>query len=134
DDVGDRHARTLRAATRRAVRLAGHAHHAAHALDHEVVTRPLAIRAGMAETGDRAVHEARVQGAQVLVAEAIAPEITILIVLDQHIAAAHELTRNRLTLRHGDVERHRFLAAVCRAEVGRILSLAAFAVAHPRRA
>src|SRR5207237_6951676 len=97
DDVGDRHARTLRAATRRAVRLAGHAHHAAHALDHEVVARPLAIRAGMAETGDRAVHEARVQGAQVLVAEAIAPEITILIVLDQHIAAAHELTRNRLT-------------------------------------
>ena len=42
----------------RAVGLAGDAHHPAHALDHEVVARPLAVRTGLAESGHRAIDQA----------------------------------------------------------------------------
>ena len=41
----------------RPIRLAGDRHAAGHALDHEVIARPLGIGAVLAETGDRAIDE-----------------------------------------------------------------------------
>src|SRR5919197_3959471 len=87
DDVGDRHAGALRAAARRVIGLAGDAHHAAHALDHEVVTGALAIRTGMAKPGNRTVDEPRVQLTHLLVPEPIAREVAVLVVLDEDVRA-----------------------------------------------
>src|SRR5713101_1604322 len=117
DDVGDGDAGALRPAARRAVRFAGDAHHAAHALDHEVVAGALAIRAGLAEARDRAVDEARVDFLQVVVGEAVAREV------------AHE----PLAFGPRDVDRDRFLAAVGRGVIGRVLGVAPVLVLHPGR-
>ena len=54
-DVADRDAD----ARRRAVRVAGEAHDAAHGLRHHVEGRPLAQRAGLAEAGGRGVDQVR---------------------------------------------------------------------------
>src|SRR5882724_1283262 len=131
DDVGDRHARALRPAAGRAIGLARHAHHSPHALDHEVVAGPLAIRTGLAEAGDRAVDQARIRLTQIFIPQAVPREITVLVVLDHDIALGGELTRDRLTLGDGDVESQRFLAAVRRAEIGRVLRLLALPVTDP---
>src|SRR4051812_39264758 len=90
DDVGDRHAGALRTASGSPVWLTRDAHHAAHTLDHEVVSRALSVRSAMAEAGDRAVDEAGVFLAQVLVAETVAGEVSELVVLDQYVARARE--------------------------------------------
>src|SRR5688500_14938342 len=81
DQIGDRDARFLRPATGAVVALAGDAHEAAHALDHEVVSRPLAPRPGVAETGNRAVDEPWIDFLQLRVAQAVAVEIAELEVL-----------------------------------------------------
>src|SRR5581483_5815356 len=134
DDVGDRHAGALRTAARRSVGLAGDAHHAAHALDHEIVARPLAVRAGLAETGHRAIDDARIELAYIVVAEPVAREVAVLVILDQHVGALRQLARDRLSLRHRDVQRHRFLAAIGGAEIGRVARIASVAALDPRRA
>ena len=54
-------------------------------------------------------------------------------VLQQHIAFRYQFARDRLTLGHGDIQRQRFLAAVGRAEIGRVLRLLTLRVADPRR-
>src|SRR5438045_9427904 len=82
DDVGDRHARALRPAARGVVRLAGDAHHSAHPLNHEIVARMFAVRAGVAEAGDGAVDEPRIELTQLRIAEPIAPEVAVLVVLN----------------------------------------------------
>src|SRR5216684_1155570 len=133
DDVGDGDAGALRSAARRAVRFAGDAHHAAHALDHEVVAGALAIRAGLAEARDRAVDEARVDLLQVLVGETVAREIAELIILYEHVRDRGELAHELLALGPGDVERDRFLAAVGRGVIGRVLRVAPVLVLHPGR-
>src|SRR5688572_29751924 len=117
DDVRDRHAGALRAAPGRAIGLAGDAHHAAHALDHEVVPRTLAVGAGMAKTGERAVDEPRVELAQRRIAETVAVEVAVLEILDQHVALARKLARDLLAFGRSEVERDGFLAAVGRGEI-----------------
>ena len=134
DQVGDRDPRLLRAAARPVVALAGDAHQAAHALDHEVVPRPLAPRPGMAEAGDRAIDEAGVDLLQLRVAEAVAIEVAEFEVLQQHVAARGELARDRLPLRVREIQRERFLAAVGAGEIGRFAGVAALRVLEPRRA
>src|SRR5262245_64763283 len=109
DQIGDRDAGLLRPAARAVVALAGDAHQAAHALDHEVVARALAPRPGVAETGDRAVDQAGIERAQLRVAEAVALEVAELEVLEQHVAARGELARDRLPLRLRKVQSERLL-------------------------
>src|SRR3989475_5119194 len=133
DDVGDRDAGALRTAARRAVGLSGDAHHPAHALDHEVVARPLAPGAALAEAGERAVDEPRVSLPQGVVAQAVAGEIAVLVVLDQDIEAVRERTDQRLPLGDRDVHRDRLLAAIRRGEIGGVARLATLAVLDPRR-
>src|SRR5882762_5120991 len=132
-DVGDRDAGALRTAARRAVGLSGDAHHPAHALDHEVVARPLAPGAALAEAGHRAVDEPRVDLPQSVVAQAIAGEIAVLVVVDQDIEAGGERPDQRLSLGRRDVDRDRFLAVRRRGEIGGVARLATLAVLDPRR-
>src|SRR5258708_31200704 len=128
DDVGDRDAGALRTAARRGVGLAGDAHHPAHALDHEVVARPLAPGAGLAEAGQRAVDEPRIDLPQSVLAEAVARQVAVLVVLDQHIEAGRKRTDQRLSFGRRDVHRDRFLAAIRGGEIGGIARLATLAV------
>src|SRR5581483_3149873 len=134
DDVGDRHAGALRAAARRAVGLAGDAHHAAHALDHEVVARAFAIRPGVAEAGDRAVHEPGMRGLKLLVAEPVALQVAELVVLDEDVGFRGERTHELLAFRLREVHRDGLFAAVRGREVGGVPRLASRRVLHPGRA
>jgi hypothetical protein len=52
DEVGDRDACLLRPAAGTVIALPGDAHQAAHSLDHEVISRPLAPRPAVAEARD----------------------------------------------------------------------------------
>ena len=88
EQVGDRDADLLRAAAGQVVALAGHAHQPAHALDDVVVAGAVAVGAGLAEAGDRAVDQARVGCAQRCVVEPVARQVADLEVLDQHVAVA----------------------------------------------
>ena len=133
DDVGDRHAGALRTAAWRAVGLSGDAHHPAHALDHEVVARPLAPGAALAKARQRAVDEPRIGLSQSVVAQAVAGEVAVLVVLDQDIEARRERAHERLSLGRRDIHRDRLLAAIRRGEIGRIARLATRAVLDPRR-
>ncbi len=118
----------------RSSRFAGDAHQAAHRLDDEVVTRDVAHRPGLPETGDRAIDESGVDRAQLLVAEVVAREVARLVILDQHIALRREPARDVLSRRLGDVERDRFLAAIRTEEIGRFVGVAAVAILEVRRA
>src|SRR6266513_2967854 len=133
DDVGDRDAGALRTAAWRAVGLSGDAHHPAHALDHEVVAGPLAPGAALAKARQRAVDEPRIGLAQSVVAQAVAGEIAVLVVLDQDIEARRERADERLSLGRRDIHRDRFLAAIRRGEIRRVARLATRAVLDPRR-
>ena len=72
------------------VRLAGDRHDARHALDHEVIARPLGIGPVLAEAGDRAIDELRVDGFQAVIVEAIFLQAAHLEVLDHHIGLGRQ--------------------------------------------
>ena len=134
EEVGHGDADLLRTAAGKVVALAGHAHEAAQALDHEVVAGPVAVRAVLAEPGDRAVDEPLVARAQrgVVEAVALARSPTLKFSTTTSHAAASRL-RDRLPLGAGDVERDRLLAAVGREEVRGVGRVAPFAVLEERR-
>ena len=69
--VGHRHSDFLRSATRPVVGLAGNRHHPADALDDEVVAGTVRPRAGLPETGHRAVDEFRIDCREAVVVEAV---------------------------------------------------------------
>ncbi len=84
--VGHGHARLLRTAARQVVALAGDAHQAAHALNHEVVAGAAGVGAGLAEAGDGAVDQARVHFLETGVVQAVLGQAADLEVLDQDVA------------------------------------------------
>ena len=133
-DVGDRDARLLRPAAGQVVALAGDAHQPGHPLDHEVVAGPLAVRAGLAEAGDRAVDEPRVDLLQVVVAEPVAGEVAELVVLEQHVATRRELAHHALPGGLREIDGDRLLAPVGAGEVRRLGRLLAARILQPRRA
>src|SRR5206468_8113055 len=96
EDVGDGDADFLRTASWLAVALAGDAHEATHALEDEVVAGAVRARAGLAEPGDRAVDDARIDSPQILVGEPVFCEAADLVVLEQHVALRRELARDTL--------------------------------------
>ena len=121
EQVGDRDADLLRPAAGCVVgdlapRRAGDAHQAAHALDRVVVAGAVAVGPGLAEAGDRAVDEARVQRAAARRVEAVAGHVADLEVLDEDVGLRGHPADQRLALGVGDVDRDRALVAV-RAEV-----------------
>src|SRR6266705_6767682 len=105
-----------------------------HALKDEIVARPVRARARLAEPGDRAIDDARIDLAQVFVGEPVFCEAADLVVLDQHVALRRELARDPLALGLRDVEGHRLLAAVHRKKVRRFARLPAVLVLEEGRA
>ena len=64
-----------------------------HALDHEVITRPLRVGSVLAEAGDRAIDQARIDGFQAVIVEAILLQPADLEVLDHDIGLARPGSR-----------------------------------------
>ena len=122
--VGDGDAHLLRAAARKVVALAGDRHQPAHRLDEEVVAGAVGIGPGLAEAGDRAVDQPRVDRAQALVVEPVAREPAPLVVLQQDVGGRHQPPDELLPPCRGEVESDRFLAAVGAVEIGRVRNLA----------
>src|SRR5262249_50658333 len=123
-EIGDRDAHAHGA-------LAGQArdrHQAAHALGDLVDAGTIAIRTALAEAGDAPVHDARVDGADVLVVDAEAALHVGTVVLDDHVGVLRELLEDRHALGIAQVESHAALVAVQVLEVEPV-AVAAHAVA-----
>jgi hypothetical protein len=103
---------------RRLVGLAVQRHQARFALHHEVVARARGLGAGAVVARDRAVDEARVLLAQLLVAQAQLVDAAELEVLDHHVALLRKVARDLLAFGRLQVERDRALVAVDAVEVG----------------
>ena len=137
EQVGDRHAHFLRTAAALVVtdlgaRGAGHAHQPAHPLYCVVVAGALAVWAGLAEAGDRAVNEARVQFAQAGGVQAVARHVAYLVIFNQHIALRGNSADHRLSFGPGDVDRDRALVAVGAEVVGGLSGVLARPVLQER--
>ena len=113
DDVGDGDAE----AVGRPVAGAGDAHQPAFGLHHGVVAGLGAARAGLAEPGDRAVHQPRPARRHRLVAESeplhgAGPEV-----LDEHVGPVEQPLEHRAPARRLEVQRQAFLVAVDAEEI-----------------
>ena len=123
-EVGDRDADPHRPLARKA----GDRHEAAHALGDLVDARAVAVRPGLAEAGDAAVDDARVDRRKRLVVDAQALFDARAIVLDDDVGVWRELLEDRDALRISEVEGHASLVAVQVLEVEAV-AIAAHAVA-----
>ena len=112
DEVGDRHTDAHHAAARHAVRMPGHAHQAAHGLEDRVVAGTRRVRSGLTETGDGAVHQLAIHLAQAFVIQAVALQVTGLVVFDQHVGPGRELAHQFLAFGVRDVDGDALLVAV----------------------
>ena len=114
EDVGIGDADLLRLA----VRLAGQVHDAAHPLDHQVVAGAVRIGAVLAEAGDRAIDEPRIDLPQALVVEAVLLQPADLEVLDHDIGVRGEPPHQRPPLLRLEIGGDRPLAAIAGVEIG----------------
>ena len=133
EDIGEGHADLHGFRTGLAIGLARDRHDAAHALDHEVIAGALCVRPGLAEAGQRAVDEARVDGFETFIIEAVFLEAADLEVLQHDVGLGGELAYQLLTFWLGHVDFHRPLAAVGREEIGGV-ALAAVGIGDEGRA
>ena len=115
EDVGIGHAGLLR----RAVRLAGQVHDAAHRLDDEIVAGPVRLGTVLAESGDRGVDHPRIAGGDCRVVEAVLHQTAALEVLDHHVGAGRQPSRQREIAGLAEVERDAALAPVAGMEIRR---------------
>ncbi|MCY1555112.1 hypothetical protein D9M68_917440 [compost metagenome] len=84
--------------------VAGDAHQAAHALENEVIPGQGRVGAVLAEAGDRAVDQARIDLPQAVVVQPVARQRADLVVLDQHVGIPGQLDDERLAFRCGQVD------------------------------
>ncbi|MNE47022.1 hypothetical protein D3C80_1413980 [compost metagenome] len=129
EDVGQRHADLHRPGALLAFGAPGQAHQPAQALDHEVVAGALGVGAVLAEAGDRAVDQPRIDLAQAGVVEAVGGQAADLEVLQQDVRLRHQLADQALALRAGEVDGQRLLVAVGAQVVGRFRGVLAAGVA-----
>ena len=134
EQVGHGHPHLLWAAAGAVVAFAGDAHQATHALHGVVVACTVAIRSGLAEAGDRAIHQPRVQAPQAGSVQAVTRHVADLEVFDHHVTACRQLQDQRAPFGLRNVHRHRPLVAVGAQEVGGVRGIAAVAVLQKRRA
>ena len=133
DQIGDRNARLLRSAAGHVVGLAGDAHEPGHALDDEVVAGALGVGSGLAESGDRAIDDARIRFRDVRVVEPVLREPADLEVLDEHVRVARQRHHDRLTFGLREVDGDRKLAAIAAEVVRGLGRVAALRVLQVRR-
>ncbi|CUI69575.1 Uncharacterised protein [Achromobacter xylosoxidans] len=120
-DVGDADAHLHR----RAVGLAGQAHDAAHALDQEVIACAPGVGAGLAEAGDRAIHQAGIALAQAGIVQSMPGQSADLVVFHQHIGPGQQAVQQRAPVLGGDVDGDRALVAIGAEVVGALVRVAA---------
>ena len=110
--IGDGDTDFLWPATGFVVALAGDGHQSAHALENEVIARAGGVGAGLAKASHRAIHQPRIDGAQVFVAQAVFGQCTDLEVLQHHIAFRCQLADQRLSFGMCQIDRDGLLAAI----------------------
>ena len=115
EDIGEGDAHFLR----RAVWLAGQVHDPAHRLDDEVIARPVGIGAGLAETGDRAIDQAWVEGGQAVIVQPVLGQSTALEILDHHIGIGDKAANGVATVFGAEIDHGGALAAITGVEIGR---------------
>ena len=106
----------------------GDRHEPAHALRDLVDAGPITIRAALAEAGDAAVDQPRVDRLEILVVDAEAALDVGPVVLDHDVGLLHQLLEDRHRLGVAQVQRHRLLVAMEVLEVEAV-AVAAHAVA-----
>ena len=104
---------------RLAVRLSGDAHQAGHALDDEVIAGAMRIGAGLAEAGDRAIDQARVERGERGIVQPVFRKAPDLEILDHHIGVGHQATDGFLAPGRAEIDGDRFLAPVGGMKIGR---------------
>ncbi|MNM69261.1 hypothetical protein D3C81_808520 [compost metagenome] len=119
-DIGQRHTHFHRPGTLITLRTAGQAHQPTQPLNHEVITRTLGIRPGLAETGNGAIDKLWVDRLQALVVQPISRQTTHLEVLDDNIGLRRQLTHQALPFRPREIDGHRTLVTVGRQVVSRL--------------
>jgi hypothetical protein len=98
--------------------IAGQVHDAAHALDHEIVAGSGRIGSVLAEAGNGAIDQLRIDRLQALVVEAVFLQAADLEVLDQHVGFAGEVEHQRPALVRGEISSHRALSPVAGKKIG----------------
>jgi hypothetical protein len=114
-DVGDRHARAHAGAARGA----GYADHAAFSLHDQIERRAVAVRAVLAEAGDRAVDDLRITVTRARVVDPQLLHGADPQVLQHHVRPIEQPEEDRPALRVLQVDRDALLVAVKVDEVGR---------------
>ena len=122
------HAHALRAAAGCAFGFAGDAHHAAHGLDHQIVTSALGVGPGLAEAGDGAINQARIECVHTGVVQTVMRQAADLEVFDQDVALQGQLLDQSLALRLGNVDRYRAFVAVAGGEIAGVRSVLALRI------
>ncbi len=133
EDVGQCHADLLRTGAFFVIGASRDAHQAAHALDQEIVAGARGVGAVLAEAGDRAIHELRIERREAGVVEAIGLEPADLEVFQHHVRLRRQLAQDGLPLGAGHVHGQRTLVAVGAQEIGGIRRRLARAVGEPGR-
>ena len=134
EEIGHGDADLLRATAGQVVAFAGDAHQAAHALDGVVVARALPVGAGLAEAGDGAIHQARVDGAQAFIVQPVSGHVADLEVFDEHMGVLHQFADQSLAFWLGNVAGDGALVAVGAQVVGGFCGVGAVAPAQEGRA
>jgi len=128
EQVRHRHADLLRSAAGQRIGFAGDAHQPAQALHRVVVTGAVPVGAGLAEAGDRAEHQPRIERQQCRRVQTVAGQVADLVVLDHHVRATGQFPDQVLALGTGDVDADRALVAVRAQVVGRLGGVLAVAI------
>ena len=97
--------------------LAGDADHAALGLQDQIEGGAVAVGAVLAETGNRAVDDARIALARGLVVQAQAHQRAGAVVLEHDVGALHHAQEGLLALRVLQVEHHALLVAMQAGEI-----------------
>ena len=119
EDVGQRHAHLLRAGAGFVIGHAGDAHQPAHGLDQEVVAGARGVGAALAEASDGAVDQARVDGVEAGVVQAVLLQAAGLEVFQHDVGFGRELLQLLLAFGAGHVDGDGALVAVGAEKVGR---------------
>ncbi|MNZ46260.1 hypothetical protein D3C78_639380 [compost metagenome] len=117
-DIRQRHANLHRPRTFFAFRSPREAHETAQPLDHEVITRTLGVRTGLAKPGDRAIDQVRIDRLHRFIVQAIGRQTTNLEVFDQDVRLRRQLTHQLLPFGASEVDGDRLLVAVGRQVIG----------------
>ena len=98
--------------------LAGDRHHAGHGLDDEVVAGAGRVRSVLAEAGDRAIDEARIDLLQAAIVEPVFPEAAELEVLDHHVRGRDQPAHGLGAFGRGEVNGDGAFAAIAGMVIG----------------